>query len=302
MNSDKDSEVHFIVDEDLIELDNIIKELNYNAENPDLEKNKLILEIFMRNCVSAVKQPALVQRIPKPAVIKEEKKEEKPTIIEEVENVLIGKEIYPIPSPGGKAVEKFEPVPKYKKEKREVRIPASHILLIQDNITNKPLALGEINDRYIIREPAIDEKQISILREIIERKPESPEQSWDLLKQLSPDLNEEQMTNLKYYIVNSLFALGRLEPLLHDPKITNIFCDGVGEFVRIKRDNKVLKTNILFKDKEDLDTFIIKLANKLNKALDQKNPVIDAVHRNYRFSIILGLHGASSKFTIKKVE
>lgn len=304
MNSDIDSETHFMVDEDLIELESILKEMEYRAENPEIEKNKLILDTFVRGCIKAVKEPLPVY-IPAPKVEKKAivmPEEEKPTIIQEIENRIVGKEIYPVPSPGFNAIKEFKTIPKYKKEIKEIILLSSQILLIKDTVTNKPLAVADLGERYIIREPAINEKEIKILKEILEQKPETPEQSWDLLKQSAPDLSEDQLTNIKYYVINSLFALGRIEPLMHDPKVTTIICDGVGENIRVKRDNKLLKTNILFQDKEDLDGFLAKLAKKINKTLNESNPVIDTVHRNYRFSIILGLHGASSKFTIKKIE
>ena len=136
----------------------------------------------------------------------------------------------------------------------------------------------------------------------MKRRPNDPKQAWELLKKSAPKLSEDHLTNIKYYLMNSLFLLGRLEPMLHDKEISGIQCDGIGKYVLIRREGKVLKTNVVFEDREDLDSFLKKLARKLNKTLDEKNPIIDTVHRDFRFQITLGLHGASSKFVIKKVE
>ncbi len=290
------SEIHFVVNEELVELENILKDIQYKLENPELEKNKLILQSFITACIKASKKH---KKLPLPAPLPSQ---EEFQTIKEIKRVPKKKKVYPIPIPSGNHIKEFKTKTKFRKEEVETKLPKSQVPLIQDKFTNKPLAIADINDKYIIREPAITQNEIKILKQVISKKPENPEQAWKYLKQASPDLEEKSLTNIKYYLVNSLFALGRLEPLFHDEEITGIQCDGVGEYLVIRRAGKLLKTNIIFKDSEDLNLFIKKLAKKFDKVLDEKNPIIDTTYRDYRFQIILGLHGASSRFTIKKLE
>jgi hypothetical protein len=289
------SEPFFLVDEELLELESILTEVQFRIDNPNFEKNQLILRSFVKACIKTQIKPKPVPMPIQPRTPKIEKeiKKVKP---KEIPNK---KRVFPITIPGGNNLKQFKTKTKYQKQIEE---PKDKVYLILDRVTNKPLAVADIDDRYIVREPRVTEEQIQILRLVIDKRPESPKEAWQLLKQLAPNLKEDELTNVKYYIINSLFALGRLEPLLHDKEISGIQCDGVGQYLMIRRDGKLLKTNIIFKDKEDLDSYLQKLAQKFDKTLDESNPILDIVNRNHRFQITLGLHGASSKFVIKKVE
>ncbi len=290
------SEPFFLVDEELLELESILTEVQFRINNPDFEKNQLVLRSFVKACINTQVKPKPIPmpiQPPTPTTLK------KPTKELKHKKIPKKKRVFPIPIPGGNNLKQFKTKTKYKKQIEE---PKDKAYLIRDRVTNKPLAVADIDDRYIIREPRVSEEQIQILRLVISKRPESPKKAWQLLKLLAPNLKEEELTNIKYYIINSLFALGRLEPLLHDKEISGIQCDGVGKYLMIRRDGKLLKTNIIFKDKEDLDSYLQKLAQKFNKTLSENNPILDIVHRHHRFQITLGLHGASSRFVIKKVE
>jgi hypothetical protein len=302
-----DEEPFFLVDEELLELESILTEVQFQIDNPDLDHNKMILRSFIRACVKAskikvpekivTKQPEFT--LPKPPTPTKKKKLFR--IIKQTRKAPAGTDVFPIPSPSFKRIKKFKTVPKFKREKIRVKLPLHQIPLIQDNVTNKPLAIADIQDKYIVKEPGITLKEISIIKTIISKKPESPREAWKLVQRLARDIPEDKQTNLKYYIINSLFALGRLEPLFHDKRITEISCEGVGQ-VNIKRDDKSFKTNILFSDKEDLDSYMKKIAKKLERTLNESNPIIDTVSKNFRFHLMLGLHGASSRFNIRKIE
>ena len=290
------SEPFFLVDEELLELESILTEVQFRIDNPNFEKNQLILRSFVKACIKTQVKPkpiAMPIKIPTQTIKKETKE------VNHTKEIPKKKRIFPIPIPGGNNLKQFKTKTKYQKQIEE---PKDKVYLIRDRVTNKPLAVADIDDRYIVREPRVSEEQIQMLKLVIQKTPRTPKEAWQLLKQLAPNIKEDELTNIKYYIINSLFALGRLEPLLHDKEISGIQCDGVGQYLMIRRDGKLLKTNIIFKDKEDLDSYLQKLAQKFDKTLDESNPILDVVNRNHRFQITLGLHGASSKFVIKKVE
>lgn len=287
------SEPFFLIDEELLELESLLKDVQFKLDNPDYEKNQLVLRSFVRACTRTLKP----KHIPKP-IIRRPEKIPIPVEIPKTKQEIKKTRIFPTPRPGGGQLQKIKARTKYTKEE----LPKNKISLINDKITNKPLAIAELNDKYIVREPPITDNQIKILKKVIKKKPKDPKQAWELLKKTASKLSEDQLTNIKYYLMNSLFLLGRLEPLLNDKKISGIQCNGPGQYVMVRRDGKLLKTNIIFSDREDLDSFLKKLARKLNKSIDEKNPQIDTTHRDYRFQLTIGLHGASSKFVVKKIE
>jgi flagellar protein FlaI len=292
-----DEEIHFIVDDDLVKLEDVLKEIQFRLENPDVEKNKLILQTFVHACAMQFRPKQEKIYLPKPQT-----PEERFQTIRELRRIPAGKRIYPVPAPKRGRIQDMKVLPEYEKEEVEVKIPIQRIILIKDSYTNKPLALSEVQgDKYVIFEPPLEKNSIPILKEIIKQKPREIKEAWLLLKQLAPNFTDNQLTNLKYYVINAIFALGRIEPLLHDEKINTLIYDEIGQPIKIKRDGTPLKTNIIFKDKEDLDLFIAGLAKKLGKDLSEENPIIDTVIRGFRFHLMLGLHGASSRFTIKRV-
>jgi hypothetical protein len=82
---------------------------------------------------------------------------------------------------------------------------------------------------------------------------------------LMPDLqmDERKKSILIYYIERDIIGLGKIEPLLQDPNIEDISCDGLGISLYIyHRDPKFgsMKANLAFDDKDELNAFVTKLA------------------------------------------
>ncbi len=108
---------------------------------------------------------------------------------------------------------------------------------------------------------------------------------------------------LKYYVRRNIAGLGVLEPLLSDPWIEDVSCRGVGNLYIVHRLFGTLETNINFSSKEELDTFIIRLSERIGKPVSHSRPIVDAtLPDGSRINIVFGedvsLHG--SNFTIRK--
>ena len=109
MNSD--SEIHFIVDEELVKLENILKGIQFRLENPELEKNKLILQSFVTGCIKACK------KVEKPAPPVPIPLLEKPgKVIKEIKKIPKKKKVFPVPVPKGKKIKDFKTKVKFRKE------------------------------------------------------------------------------------------------------------------------------------------------------------------------------------------
>ena len=130
----------------------------------------------------------------------------------------------------------------------------------------------------------------------------------EISKILEPikDVDENKKRILTYYIKKEIIGLGKIEALMRDPNIEDISCDGVNIPVYVyHRDPKIgsLKTNVVFRDRDELDTFTIKLAQKCHKTISIAEPLLDAtLPDGSRVQATLGTDIArkGSNFTIRK--
>jgi flagellar protein FlaI len=90
-------------------------------------------------------------------------------------------------------------------------------------------------------------------------------------------LSETEKLILQYYIERDFVGLGKIEPLMNDEQIEDISCDGVNIPVFIFHRNPALGsliTNITFESEEELDSFVMKLAQLCGKSVSITNPLL----------------------------
>jgi flagellar protein FlaI len=111
---------------------------------------------------------------------------------------------------------------------------------------------------------------------------------------------------IQYYIERDFIGLGRIEPIMQDPNIEDISCDGVGIPVFIfHREPKVasVKTNVVFDNAEELDSFVTRLSQLCGKSISVASPLIDgSLPDGSRLQATLATDIArrGSNFTIRK--
>ena len=89
--------------------------------------------------------------------------------------------------------------------------------------------------------------------------------------------SEDSKRKILYYVARELAGFGVIHPLMLDPNIEDISCNGVGVPVYVyHRDFESLPTNIVFLDEDALDDFIIRLSHLAGKHVSSANPVVDA--------------------------
>ncbi len=84
---------------------------------------------------------------------------------------------------------------------------------------------------------------------------------------------------LLYYVIRDLVGLERIEPLMRDGNLEDISCDGVGIPIYVyHRDPRFasMPTNIVFETSEELDNFVMKLAERCGKTISLASPLLDA--------------------------
>ncbi|KDE54892.1 type II/IV secretion system ATPase subunit [Methanoculleus sp. MH98A] len=117
-------------------------------------------------------------------------------------------------------------------------------------------------------------------------------------------LTQQEYKALEYMIVRDKIEMGTLKPFLSDRYIEDITCDGVGPIFIEHKIFKGLKSVIGFRDSQELDNFVIKLAERIKRPLTYRNPIVDStLPDGSRINIVYGTeiskHG--SNFTIRKV-
>ena len=174
------------------------------------------------------------------------------------------------------------------------------------------------NVHYQMVEPKLTEKELVILEETYEhmktilvyddvRKKGEFELDRGLLRELitgyDPKITPERRDTLIYYLNRNTLGYGRLDALLHDERIEDITCNGAGIplFLYHRRFANV-QTDIVF-DANELNKYVLKLAQKADKQISLTTPLIDAAlpegsRAQITYSDIVSAKGSS--FTIRK--
>ena len=122
-------------------------------------------------------------------------------------------------------------------------------------------------------------------------------------KQLRENYTLEDIYNTRYYLIRNYIGLGKIEPLLCDKNIISIQSDGVNKPITVmyKSLNQKIKTNITFKTKEELESFIESIAERTNQEISEGNPVLNASLSDLKVQAILSTGVLEPKFTISKI-
>ena len=108
---------------------------------------------------------------------------------------------------------------------------------------------------------------------------------------------------LRYLLRRKLEGLGVLQPLISDPYIEDISCSGLGNIFVEHKVFGGLSTAIGFEEHEELDRFVIQLAEGIKHPVTFRNPLVDAtLPDGSRINIAYGtdVSKRGSNFTIRK--
>ncbi|WP_371805009.1 type II/IV secretion system ATPase subunit [Candidatus Lokiarchaeum ossiferum] len=108
---------------------------------------------------------------------------------------------------------------------------------------------------------------------------------------------------VRYYFIRNKIGLGKLQPLINDPYIEDITCNGKGPLFVEHKIFESLESTIIFETDEELDLFALYLSERSGRPASHSNPVVDAaLPDGSRINIVYGtdvsMHG--SNFTIRK--
>jgi flagellar protein FlaI len=116
--------------------------------------------------------------------------------------------------------------------------------------------------------------------------------------------SDESRKKIYYYIGKTSLGLGKIDPLMKDPNIEDISCDGTNvPLFLYHRKYGSLKSNISFEDDTELSSYIFKLAQKCGKHISIADPMLDATMPDgSRIQMTLSdeITAKGSTFTIRK--
>src|SRR3984893_10896834 len=76
-------------------------------------------------------------------------------------------------------------------------------------------------------------------------------------------------------VLDEVFGLGPLEPLLKDPTVADILVNGFDN-VYVERAGRLVETNVRFKDQAHLRMIIDRIVSNMGRRIDDSSPIVDA--------------------------
>jgi len=152
--------------------------------------------------------------------------------------------------------------------------------------------LGEL--MYEIEEPVLnaeDKKNLGMIEEamlelvninvVVEKKLEAMIEYIDktarlLIQEMNLDVKEDGYEKLFYYLYRDFIGFNEIDPLMRDYFLEDIECNGINTPVYIvHRIYRNLRTNIVFKEIEELASFVEKLAQRCGRYVSYAQPLLD---------------------------
>lgn len=176
---------------------------------------------------------------------------------------------------------------------------------------------------YYVIEPSItppEKKEMEKIKEIIEDKIDvrfellkSGEAS-NYLKQTIENiintfgikLNSQRKEVCEYYILRDFIGLGKIQPMINDPNLEDISCDGVKIPIYVYHRNPLygsIRTNVMFETNEELDSFLMKLSQRCGKNVSVAEPLFQGAlpdGSRVQGTLATDIARRGSNFTIRK--
>ena len=92
------------------------------------------------------------------------------------------------------------------------------------------------------------------------------------------DVPDNKREVIRYYTKRDFAGLGKLQPLMNDTEVEDISCDGLRIPVYAYHRNPrfgSIKTDLVWDEKKDLDSFVMKLAQRCGKSISISSPLLD---------------------------
>jgi len=97
-----------------------------------------------------------------------------------------------------------------------------------------------------------------------------------VLAEDAPTLTDYQVEKLEYLLVRDFIGYERIDGIKHDVNVEDISCDGYDSPVFVYHSEYEQLITNLAHGREDLDRFVVKLAQRSGKSISKRHPQVDA--------------------------
>ena len=193
-----------------------------------------------------------------------------------------------------------------------VRPPYSYVRILFDKrdysrfyyVVEPKATKQELDDLETIKE--VLQRALNINRETMdESQEEFLKQAVDnILDRYRLKSRKSNREKIHYYIERDLIGYGKVDTMMHDPNIEDVSCDGPGvEIFVYHRRFESLRTNVMWEDEHELESYIIRMAQRCGKHISIAEPLLDATLMDgSRIVMTLGreISTRGSTFTIRR--
>ncbi|WP_254763644.1 type II/IV secretion system ATPase subunit [Natrinema marinum] len=180
----------------------------------------------------------------------------------------------------------------YDREANEHRYRAVEPSLREDEAVLLETLLSDVRDPLLYREADGDDID-GLLRETVR----------EYLERYGAEVDAATFYRLFYYIHRDFRGYGRLDPIMHDPHVEDVSCDGYGLPIFVYHDEYTdIETNVSF-EKASLDQFVVRLAQHSGRHISIGDPMVETtLPDGSRAELALGeeVTPRGSAFTIRK--
>ena len=198
-------------------------------------------------------------------------------------------------------------------ESYPLKPPFSYACIIQNEDTAEYIYL--VDELPLTME---EKEAYERMRNILEyelKAPEPDETLEESFKRQVPEIMENHpkalegispvgLRKILYYLERNMVGYGRIDPLMHDSNVEDISCSGINKPIYLwHRKYENIKTNIIFRDEDELNDFIMKLVHRVGKHVSIAYPIVDVtLPGKHRLAVSFGRETtpAGTSFTIRK--
>ena len=198
-------------------------------------------------------------------------------------------------------------------ESYSLKPPFSYAWIFQKE--NEPSYLYVVDELPLTTE---EKENYRRLRNILEYELKAPRSNETLSESFNRQLPEIMENHKKvldapseigarkimYYLDRDLIGYGRIDPLMFDPNAEDISCGGVNKPIFLwHRKYENIKTNVIFRDEQELDDFITRIVHREGKHISVAHPIVDlTLPGKHRLAVAFGKETtpAGTSFTIRK--
>ena len=97
----------------------------------------------------------------------------------------------------------------------------------------------------------------------------------DIIKAQGVPLSFDEQAKIQSDLLDEVFGLGPLEPLLRDPEVSDILVNSKDK-VFVERGGKLQRTETVFRDDRHLLQIIDRIVSRVGRRVDESSPMVDA--------------------------